>query len=271
MAGSDLDLMLIYDHPPKTIQSEGAREMAASQWFIRATQAYVAALTSPDAEGPTFAVDMRLRPSGNKGPVAVSLSSFKRYHKHDAWTWERMALTRARVVAGPVSLRRKVEREIAAAIASSDATKVRGDARAMRARMLRDLPASGQWDVKARAGGQVEVEFIAQVLQLLHGPVSTTLRLAVAGLHQAGHLADMDAQLLIHADRVWRSLQSILRLTHGPKPPAELAPSAVHAILEAMRNAGVEAVDVPELQDNLRILAHDVRALFIRLIGDPET
>ncbi len=271
MAGSDLDLMLIYDHPPKVIQSEGAREMAASQWFIRATQAYVAALTAPDAEGPTFAVDMRLRPSGNKGPVAVSLSSFKRYHAHDAWTWERMALTRARVVAGPVGLRRKVEREIAAAIASSDATKVRGDARAMRTRMLRDLPASGPWDVKARPGGQVEVEFIAQVLQLLHGPVSTTLRLAVAGLHQAGHLGDMDAQLLIHADRVWRSLQSILRLTHGPKPPKDLAPSAVHAILEAMRNAGVEAVDVPELQDNLRTLAHDVRALFIRLIGDPET
>ena len=271
MAGSDLDLMLIYDHPPKVTHSEGAREMAASQWFIRAVQAYVAALTAPDAEGPTFAVDMRLRPSGNKGPVAVSLSAFTRYHAQDAWTWERMALTRARVVAGPLGLRRKVERVIATAIASSDPAKVREDARAMRTRMLRDLPASGPWDVKARAGGQVEVEFIVQVLQLLHGPVSTTLRLAVKGLHEAGHLGAMEAALLTRADRVWRALQSILRLTHGAKPPTTLAPSAVPAILETMRNAGVEAVDVPELQDNLKALAHDVRALFIRLIGDPET
>ena len=270
MAGSDLDLMMIYDHPPKVTHSAGAREMHASQWFIHAVRAFVNALTSSDAEGPTFAVDMRLRPSGNKGPVAVSLASFVSYHARDAWTWERMALTRARIVAGPPGLRRKVAAAIATAIASGDRDKIRSDATAMRARMLRDLPASGPWDVKARRGGQVEVEFITQVMQLLHGAVSPTLRLAVAGLQEQGHLSAKDAGLLIRADRIWRALQSILRLTHGSKPPAEFAPSAVPAILEAMRNTGLDVVDVAELQSKLEQLARDVRALFVRLVGDPE-
>ena len=101
MAGSDLDLMLIYTHPEEVTESRGARSLPASQWFIRAAHSFVAAVTAPGADGQLYAVDMRLRPSGNKGPVAVSLASFRRYHAEDAWTWERMALTRARVVAGP--------------------------------------------------------------------------------------------------------------------------------------------------------------------------
>ncbi|MGE4048614.1 MAG: bifunctional [glutamine synthetase] adenylyltransferase/[glutamine synthetase]-adenylyl-L-tyrosine phosphorylase, partial [Acetobacteraceae bacterium] len=158
MAGSDLDLMLIYDHPDDVTESRGARSLAASQWFVRAAHAYVAAVTAPGAEGALYAVDMRLRPSGNKGPVAVSLSSFRRYHAESAWTWERMALTRARVVAGPVAMRRKVEAAIAETIAAAgDPARIRADAASMRARMLRDLPADGPWDVKQRPGGQVEV------------------------------------------------------------------------------------------------------------------
>ena len=101
MAGSDLDLMFIYDHPPDVTESRGARSLPASQWFVRAVQACIAALTAPGPEGQMYALDMRLRPSGNKGPIAVSLEGFRHYHEWDAWTWERMALTRARVVAGP--------------------------------------------------------------------------------------------------------------------------------------------------------------------------
>ena len=101
MAGSDLDLMFIYDHPADVTESRGARNLPASQWFVRAVQACIAALTAPGPEGQMYALDMRLRPSGNKGPIAVSLDGFKRYHEWDAWTWERMALTRARVVAAP--------------------------------------------------------------------------------------------------------------------------------------------------------------------------
>ena len=109
MAGSDLDLMLIYDHPEGVSESRGERHMPASQWFVRAAHAYVAAVTAPGVDGQLYEVDMRLRPSGNKGPVAVSLASFRRYHAESAWTWEHMALTRARVVAGSPALRARIE------------------------------------------------------------------------------------------------------------------------------------------------------------------
>src|SRR5262249_3685286 len=141
MAGSDLDLMLVYDHPERTQESRGRRSLPASQWYLRAVHAFIAAVTAPDAEGPMFAGDMRLRPSGNKGPVAVSLASFAQYHAGAAWTWERMALTRARVIAGPAKLRAAVEAAIRVALARAGAPElIRADAAAMRARMLRELP-----------------------------------------------------------------------------------------------------------------------------------
>lgn len=267
MSGSDLDLMLIYDRPEQVTESSGGRPLPASQWFIRAVHAFVAALTAPDAEGPMYAVDMRLRPSGNKGPVAVSLAAFETYHAGSAWTWERMALTRARVVAGPVKLRARVEAAIRTAIASADPAQVRADAVAMRARMLRDLPLAGPWDVKQRPGGQVEVEFIAQSLQLLHGPKAQTLRLAVAGLRDAGHLAATDAALLIRADRIWRTVQGMLRITDGARPPAQLSEASAAALLRAVRAAGGDAVDLDELRATLERLAQDVRAAFVRLVG----
>ena len=139
MAGSDLDLMLIYDHPEEVSESRGARRMPVSQWFVRAAHAYVAAVTAPGVDGPLYEVDMRLRPSGNKGPVAVSLGSFRRYHAEAAWTWERMALTRARVVAGPPALRARIEAAITEALvhagdAGSHPRRCRIDARAHAAR-----------------------------------------------------------------------------------------------------------------------------------------
>ena len=116
MAGSDLDLMLIYDHAPDATESDGAKPLPVSTWFIRAAHAFVAALTAPGVDGPLYAVDMRLRPSGSKGPVAVSLEAFRRYHAEEAWTWERMALTRARIVPG-TGIGHAVETAIAAALA----------------------------------------------------------------------------------------------------------------------------------------------------------
>ncbi|MDB5415841.1 MAG: glutamine-synthetase adenylyltransferase, partial [Rubritepida sp.] len=166
LPGSDLDLIFIYDHDPDTEASEGgARALAPSEYFIRLSHQIVSALTTQGRDGCAFEVDMRLRPSGNKGPVAVRLSAFARYHAEEAWTWERMALTRARIVAGPTALARQIEAAVDAALTTPrDAAKVLADAAAMRARMLRELPADGPWDLKAMAGGLVEVEFIAQAM-----------------------------------------------------------------------------------------------------------
>jgi [glutamine synthetase] adenylyltransferase / [glutamine synthetase]-adenylyl-L-tyrosine phosphorylase len=281
MAGSDLDLMLIYDHPEEVTESRpigrgvghGARILPASQWFVRAAHAYVAAVTAPGMDGQLYAVDMRLRPSGNKGPVAVSLGAFRGYHAADAWTWERMALTRARVVAGPASLRRQIEAAIGEALViAGEPDRIRADAAAMRTRMLRDLPPDGPWDVKLRAGGQVEVEFIAQVLQLIHarddpGVCSPTTRIALARLREAGHLPRADAALLIRADRVWRTVQGMLRITIGRTAPAELPEATARPLLRAAAAAGAPAVDLAALRASLDALAADVRAAFVRHVG----
>lgn len=281
MAGSDLDMMLVYDHPEGVIQSTArapARPLAASQWFIRAVHSYVAAMTAPDAEGPMYAVDMRLRPSGNKGPVAVSLAAFERYHgpagasEGGAWTWERMALTRARVIAGPPKLRKRVEAAIHAAIAGAgDMARIRADAAAMRARLLRDLPANGPWDVKLRLGGQIEVEFIAQALQLMHADRvsgSPTAREALARLRDEGVLNPEDAALLVRADRVWRTVQGMLRITYGRAPAEKLSEAAGAALLRAAAAAGAPAVDLSALHATLNDLAEQVHAAFVRYVGD---
>ena len=225
-----------------------------------------------------YAVDMRLRPSGNKGPVAVSLAAFERYHgpagasEGGAWTWERMALTRARVIAGPPKLRKRVEAAIQSAIAGAgDRARVRADAAAMRARLLRDLPASGPWDVKLRVGGQIEVEFIAQALQLMHADRVTgspMAREALARLRDQGVLLPDDAALLIRADRVWRTVQGMLRITYGRAPAEKLSEAAAAALLRATAAAGAAAVDLSSLHATLDELAEQVHALFVRYVGD---
>jgi glutamate-ammonia-ligase adenylyltransferase len=276
MSGSDLDLMLIYDHPEDASESRGRdiRRLPSSQWFVRAAHAYVAAVTAPGVDGPLYAVDMRLRPSGNKGPVAVSLSAFRRYHAESAWTWERMALTRARVIAGPPALRARTEAAIAEAMAKAGAPdRIRADAAAMRARLARDLPPDGRWDVKLRAGGQIEVEFIAQTLQLIHARdfprlCSQTTRVALTRLTEAGLLNGADAALLIRADRIWRTMQGMLRITLGRSPRNELPVASARPLLRAAADAGMEAVDLPGLLATMDALARDVRALFVRHVGE---
>jgi glutamate-ammonia-ligase adenylyltransferase len=270
MAGSDLDLMLVYDHPDQVSESRGARSLPVSQWFVRAAHSYVAAVIAPGVDGPLYAVDMRLRPSGNKGPVAVSLGSFRRYHAESAWTWERMALTRARVVAGPPALRERVEAAISEALAQAgDAKRIRADAASMRARMLRDLPPDGPWDVKLRPGGQIEVEFIVQVLQLIHAGeapdlCSTTTRIALSRAAKAGLLSAGDAALLTRADHVWRTVQGMLRITVGRGAQKELPEASAQALLRAVGSA----VDLDALRATLDDLAHQVRAAFVRHIGE---
>lgn len=273
MAGSDLDLMFIYDHPETSVTSVGARELPTSQWFVRAVQACIAAVTAPGVEGPMYLLDMRLRPSGNKGPLAVSLESFRRYHDRDAWTWERMALTRARVITGSAAIRRAVNRAIEAAVRHpAEADQIRADARDMRQRMLRDLPAHGPWDVKSRAGGLVEIEFIAQTLQLVHAHEpwfrrASTTRFALSHLSRHGATAGADAGTLIRAERVWRAIQGILRLTVG-RVEADVLPdaTAMH-LLRSADAAGLAARDIADLLHQSDDMARQVRDLFKRYIG----
>src|SRR6185312_12060537 len=107
-AASDLDLIFIYDAPPDA-ETDGPKNLSAVVYYARLAQRLISALTTPTAAGTLYEVDMRLRPTGNKGPVAVSLESFNRYHASESWTWEHMALTRARVICAPPASREKIE------------------------------------------------------------------------------------------------------------------------------------------------------------------
>ncbi len=259
MAGSDLDLMLIYDHPPDATESTGAARLAPSQYFTRAAHALVAALTVPTRDGKLYDVDMRLRPSGGKGPVAVSLSAFTRYHRESAWTWERLALTRARVVAGPAGLRRRVAAAIADALVQGDPEVALPDALAMRRRQIAELRHPAAWDVKHRAGGLIEVEFVAQALQLRHARtpklLSPTTRMALANLARAGFLDEADAALLIRADVAWRTVQGLLRIMLGRSVPAVLPASVEAHLMQALGGVDPEG------------LGGRVREVFGRVVG----
>ncbi|MGI4952865.1 MAG: bifunctional [glutamine synthetase] adenylyltransferase/[glutamine synthetase]-adenylyl-L-tyrosine phosphorylase [Janthinobacterium lividum] len=268
MAGSDLDLMLLYTHPPGVLESDGAKTLPTSQWFIRAAHAFVAAMTAPGAEGPLYAVDMRLRPSGNKGPVAVPLSGFTRYHATEAWTWERMTLTRARVVAGNPAIRRRAEAAIAGALATPvDPARTLADAVDMRRRLLRELPPAGSWDVKMRPGGGMEVEFIAQVLQLLHGivPGGQNTGRALRALAARGVLPATEATELIEADLLWRTVQSMRRITVGRG--SNMPDPAMAALLRAVAAVTDTGLDRTGLDATLERTAQQVRAIFNRRIG----
>ncbi|MBK1661924.1 bifunctional [glutamine synthetase] adenylyltransferase/[glutamine synthetase]-adenylyl-L-tyrosine phosphorylase [Paracraurococcus ruber] len=275
LPGSDLDLVLLYDHDADAAESTGGRRsLAPSEYFIRLAPQVVSAITAPGAEGRLWEVDMRLRPSGNKGPVAVGIGAFERYHMTEAWTWERMALTRARPIAGPPALKRRINEVLRAAITRpGTAEAALADAVAMRARMLRDLPPEGPWDVKAMPGGLVEVEFVAQALQLRHAAanpkvLATTTRVALARLREAGILPAEEAEALIRAERLWRTVAGLVRLTIGRSRDAALPAPAVAALLRAAAPLlPAPAVDLPGLRAQMAEIAGEVRAVFERRLG----
>ncbi|MFA6156035.1 bifunctional [glutamine synthetase] adenylyltransferase/[glutamine synthetase]-adenylyl-L-tyrosine phosphorylase [Mesorhizobium sp.] len=177
-AGSDVDLILLYDHEADADESDGDKPLAPSHYYTRMTQRLISAVSAPTAEGVLYELDLRLRPSGNKGPVATHIDAFKKYQREQAWTWEHMALSRARAIAGDASLCSEVEAEVAAVLGQPrDAAKVRSEAAEMRAMIEAEKPPRDLWDIKLIPGGLIDLEFIAQVAvitgQVEAGPRST--------------------------------------------------------------------------------------------------
>ncbi len=210
-AGSDLDLIVLFEPLP------GAAD--AQTWFTRFTQRFITALSAPTPEGLLYEIDMRLRPSGGAGPVAVSLAAFERYQAEEAWTWEHMALTRLRPVTGASGLAARVMAAAAAAItARAGRETLLTDIADMRARLRREKPARGSWDMKLSDGGLVDIEFIAQAGLLIAGDaalITGNTDNALAGLAAAGRFDTSDAAALQRALRFQQSLQQVLRLAVG--------------------------------------------------------
>ncbi|MCZ2158141.1 bifunctional [glutamine synthetase] adenylyltransferase/[glutamine synthetase]-adenylyl-L-tyrosine phosphorylase [Bartonella sp. 220] len=168
-AGSDVDLILLYEHDEDAEISDGEKPLYISQYYTRLTQRLVAALSTLTSQGVLYAVDLRLRPLGNKGPVAVSFQFFKKYYRKEAWIWEHLALTRARGIAGDSDFLQKLENEVRAIISffrhKKDVAKAVCE---MRTLIAKEKPPKNQWDLKTMPGGIMDLEFIAQFALITH-------------------------------------------------------------------------------------------------------
>ena len=267
-AGSDLDLIVIYDFDPTATSSDGGRPLAPSQLYARLTQRLITALSAPTAEGTLYEVDMRLRPSGQKGPVATQLTSFIDYQTSEAWTWEHLALTRARVLTGPPGLRGEVQSAIRnALVRPRDRAKIVADVLDMRRRIEADKGTTNIWELKQVRGGLVDLEFIAQYLQLIHAYehpeiLDQNTVGAYQKLVQAGLLAPAKAEILVPASRLVHDLTQILRLClEGPFDPATAPPG----LKELLARAG-DAPSFAVLEQNLKASLAAVHALFDELV-----
>lgn len=267
MHGSDLDIVFVYDHPETADQSDGPKPLAPSVYFMRLAQRIVSAISAPTGEGKLYEIDLRLRPSGNKGPVAVRIDGYFDYLRDAAWTWEHMALTRARPISGLDSLQDRIRVGIADTLSRDrEETKLLADVHQMRQRMASEHRGESPWDIKHRRGGLVDIEFLAQYLQLkFRSEFSTTTATALRELSAAGHLAASDADDLLAALTLWQGLQSIIRLI-GPERLEDGNPPAGQA--EALCRVG-NVDGFQSLREKAERQAASVQEIFTRLIDDP--
>ena len=165
---SDLDLIYLFTGD-FAAESDGPKPLGATLYYNRLAQRVTAALSVATAAGPLYQIDTRLRPSGGQGPLVVTLDSFARYQRDDAWTWEHMALTRARPVFGSTGARDAVAAIIRGVLEGERPVRdVVADARSMRAEMAAHKPPAGPLDAKLLPGGLVDLEFAVHVVQLVN-------------------------------------------------------------------------------------------------------
>src|SRR5262249_11337725 len=217
-ASSDLDLIVVYDFDQEHPQSDDKRPLHGSQYFARLTQRMIGALNVQTNYGVLYPVDMRLRPSGRSGPVATQIDGFRSYQEHEAWTWEHMALTRARVVSAPPEFSARVEAVIREVLCRQrDVPATAGDVVDMRGAIANEKGDADPWDLKYAAGGLIDIEFIAQYLQLVHAAerpqiLDTSTARVLEKAEWLGILAPQDAAVLRPAARLFHDLTQILRL-----------------------------------------------------------
>ncbi len=267
-ATSDLDLMAVYmpEDPSSTSTIKG---WAAETWFGRFTQRLIAALSAPTHEGLLYEIDMKLRPTGAKGPVAVSLAAFENYYTKGADTWEFQALTRARVVwASSVDFADLVRLKIETILRGQ---RSRGetalDVLNMRALMERERPAKGFWDFKLSVGGQVDAEFAAQYLQLIHaadgGPLRSGTLQALTAMQRAGLAPAAEIEALSVAWRVQQSLAQVMRVSLTAQEDPHNEPEAFQRKLAR----AVHTRRLDTLEKKLRDIRKRARTAFEKIVA----
>jgi glutamate-ammonia-ligase adenylyltransferase len=240
-AASDLDLIVIYDADADS-QSDGPRPLDARTYFARLTKAFVLAISAPTSEGRLYEVDMRLRPSGRQGPVATSFASFTNYQRTEAWTWEHLALTRARRVAGSVALGDSIEDFRRALLVEKSANpQIATDVADMRARLAEAKPAHSLWDTKAGPGRLMDIELAAQYCALASGNPTRRVEAQLRAGARAGLISAAQEAQLLTAYRLCWTLQATGRLLADRiSDLTDLGPAGQRFILSS---AGADSAD----------------------------
>ncbi|MDK3072402.1 glutamine-synthetase adenylyltransferase [Sedimentitalea sp. JM2-8] len=246
-AASDLDIIVIYD-PEDTDSSDGPRPLQTRPYFARLTQALITALAAPMAQGRLYEVDMRLRPSGTQGPVATSWASFQNYQRTEAWVWEHLALTRARVIAGRSDLAQDIE-DLRRSVLSAprDRAKVLREVAEMRERIDAAKSPDGIWDAKTGPGRMQDVELIAQAGALLSRSAARDVPAGLRGGVDCGWLDRDSAEMLQDCYQLYWSVQAAARLiSSNPLDSADMGEGTAAFLC---RTTGHDSID--SLEDAL--------------------
>jgi glutamate-ammonia-ligase adenylyltransferase len=268
-AASDLDLILIYDFDHDAPDSDGPRPLHGAQYFARLTQRLISAFTTRTNYGVLYEVDMRLRPSGRAGPLASRLDSFSEYQASEAWTWEHMALTRARVISAQPEFRGRIEAVMRDVLRRPrDHGIIASDVAEMRDAIALEKGESDIWDLKYAAGGMVDIEFIAQYLQLVHaadkpGILAVNTAQVLENATRLGVLSAADADVLRPATRLYHDLTQILRLCVSSRFKPETAGTDLLRMLARVSNEP----DFSSLEARVRDTQGEVRRVFRALIA----
>src|SRR5712672_1432563 len=267
-ASSDLDLILLYDFDAEHPDSDGTRSLHGAHYFARFTQRLISAFTIRTNYGVLYDIDMRLRPSGRAGPLASHINSFAEYQEREAWTWEHMALTRARVISASPDFRKRIEQVIRdALVRPREPIGIAGDVADMRRAIALEKGEGDVWDLKYAAGGMVDIDFIAQYLQLVHASAKPEI-LSVSTLQvldnaaRLGVLAQSEAEVLRPAARLYHDLTQILRLCVTERFRPE---TSGEDLLRVMARAG-DAPDFSSLEARVRETQAEVRRVFLALV-----
>jgi glutamate-ammonia-ligase adenylyltransferase len=263
-ATSDLDLILLYDFDAEAPDSDGERPLQGAHYFARFTQRLISAFTTRTNYGVLYEIDMRLRPSGRAGPLASHIASFAEYQEREAWTWEHMALTRARVISASPGFRERIEKVIRDALTRPrEPFGVAADVADMRRAIAQEKGEDDPWELKHAAGGIVDIDFIAQYLQLVHASdkpdiLSVNTLDVIDNAARLGVLPQAEAEILRAAARLYHDLTQILRLCVSDKFDPK---TAGDDLLRIMARAG-DAPDFSALQAQIRETQAEVRRVF---------
>lgn len=266
-AGSDIDIILLYDYDQAVDMSQGEKPLYVSQYYSRLTQRLIAALSAPTGEGVLYEVDMRLRPSGNKGPIAVSFEAFDKYQKNEAWVWEHMALTRARGVCGDDVFLSKLDDEINNILKNAgNKDNIADEMIKMRLLIEKEKPALNHWDIKTIAGGIIDLEFIAQYAVLKgyapykSGQTTGDVLISMSDTFCSAN----DRDILYKAFKFYTNLSQTLRLClNDTFDPKTMPPGFADVLQKA-----VNEPDFAHIENLITETSIAVRGLFLSLLSN---